>query len=175
MSGQVVIPVPNELKNPFFFSNEHIIVKRDELIDLNVSHPFLYEAAFFSRVEAVKPWEIQDQSLLAVINEWQLLKITIENYYKNKEQAKVLVPMKRGICLFLQYVYWANGLPVTLSNDHAFQQLKIQPINLSERLQFIMKRPTLFQSYKQLVELMVETNKQYVKELAIKKASKHKA
>ncbi|WP_066294404.1 YpoC family protein [Bacillus sp. FJAT-29937] len=172
MSNHETLLVPVELVHPFFFAkNEKIILDVEVLENLYASRPFLYETAFFSGVQAVKPWEVQEKSIPILIEEWQKVNELLEAFFAKRERIHVLPPMKKGISLLLELVYWANGLPVVLSNLD-FDQLAIKPVNLSERLEFIMKKPSLYHSYIQLAELISEMNKQFVKQQAMKKASK---
>ncbi|MEH7345278.1 YpoC family protein [Bacillus sp. JJ1532] len=172
MSNNKTLSVPIELVHPFFFAeNEEITIHVEEMGNLYALRPFLYETAFFSGVQAVKPWEIQEKSIPVLIEEWQKVKELLETLFAKREMIHVLAPMKKGISLLLELVYWGNGLPVVLSNLD-LDKLAIKPVNLSERLEFIMKKPSLYHSYIQLAELIGEMNKQYVKQQIMKKASK---
>ncbi|WNS73998.1 hypothetical protein RRV45_13845 [Bacillus sp. DTU_2020_1000418_1_SI_GHA_SEK_038] len=174
MSKEITLSVPLELVHPFFFAeSKELIVEEDELTYMNASKPFLYEAAYFSEVQAVKPWEIQEESIPAIMKEWQSVKELLETLFAKREIIHVLPPMKKGISLLLEFVYWGNGLPVVLSNSLDLSKLAIKPVNISERLEFIMQRPSLYHSFIQLTELIGEMNKQYVKQQVMKKASKH--
>lgn len=79
-----------------------------------------------------------------------------------------LQPMKKGIGIFLQAVFWSNHVPARL-NGLNFDKLKVKPINVYERLEFIMNRPGNYHSFIQLSELMAEQEKQFVKHMALKK------
>ena len=58
---------------------------------------------------------------------------------------------------------------LTLKNLSQLTLLEMKPVNLEERLGFIISRPTLFHSYRQLTELMVEQEKLYAKKNIVKK------
>lgn len=146
-----------------------------DLMAINTSIPFLYEAAYFSGIQALKPWEIQELSIPMLLCEWQKIREEIERFFANREADQALPLMKKGIALFFEFIYWANGLPVILNNRVEVSQFTIKPVNLSDRLEFIIQRPSLFHSFIQLTELITETNKHYEKALALKKASKHEA
>ena len=174
MRKERTLLVPIQLVHPFFFAEcKELTVLEDELTYMNVSKPFIYEAAYFSGVQAVKPWETQEESIACLLNEWQTVKELLETLFGKREIIHVLPLMKKGISLLLELVYWGNGLPVVLSNSLDESKLAIKPVNISERLEFIMQRPTLYHSYIQLAELIGEMNKQFVKQQVLKKASKH--
>lgn len=176
MKNKMEFILPQELRHPFFFpENENIIADPEVLITINSAIPFLYEAAYFSGIQALKPWEIQEQSIPNLLCEWQNIRKRLEGIFAKREAAQAIPLMKKGIALFLQFIYWANGLPVILNNRVESSQFPIKPVNLSDRLNFLIQRPSLFHSFIQLNELMTETNKHYEKALALKKASKHEA
>ena len=80
--------------------------------------------------------------------------------------------MKKGIGLFLQFLFWSNDRPISAIESTPLNLLEIKPVNLEERLGFIISRPNLFHSYRQLSELMVEHEKLFAKNKIIKKAFK---
>ena len=80
--------------------------------------------------------------------------------------------MEKGIGLFIQFLSWSNDSQLTLKNLNQLTLLEIKPVNVEERLGFIISRPNLFHSYRQLSELMVEQEKLYAKKNIVKKASK---
>lgn len=175
MNVNVMLSVPKELIHPFFFSgNEKLIVQEVQLIQLDLSLPFIYEAAYFSGKQSIKPWEIHEQSISVLLEEWQKIKEILEKLFANRDQNQVISPMKKGISLFLEFVFWANGHPAILSKGFEKDQFSIKPVNIIDRLEFIIQRPSLYHSFIQLAELMSEMNKHYKKHLALKKASKHK-
>ncbi|MFE8695696.1 YpoC family protein [Cytobacillus sp. FJAT-53684] len=176
MNEQMILSIPVELIHPFFFStNDHLTLDKDDRQNLNPKVPFLYEAAFFSKIDALKPWQMHEQCIPLLINEWSTEKVNLEKLFTIRDYKNTLAPMKKGIGLFLQFVYWANDNPVNFQKPFTSEDLKVQPVNMGERIGFIIQRPTLYHSFAQLNELMIEMEKQYVKHMAIKKASKHKA
>jgi uncharacterized protein (DUF433 family) len=77
--------------------------------------------------------------------------------------------MKKGIGLFIQFLYWSNDRQINSKEPVSINQLVITPVNLDERLAYILSRPNLFHSYRQLSELMTEQAKQYAKKNIVKK------
>ncbi|MBU8879062.1 hypothetical protein BGM26_08705 [Bacillus sp. FJAT-29790] len=176
MNEKMILVIPDELSSPFFFSaGEPLIVEKDSLKNLNLSIPFLYEAAFFSGMDAIKPWLMQEECIPLLLKEWQAEKLILEELFAKRDRKQAAAPMKKGISLFLELVYWTNGEPAKLSSTLEFDKLKNKPVNLKERLNFILDRPALYHAFMQLTELMTEMEKQYMKQLALKKASKLQA
>jgi hypothetical protein len=79
--------------------------------------------------------------------------------------------MEKGIELFTQFLLLSNGQGETSKRSQCANSLIYKPVNVEERLAFIHSRPSLYQSFRQLCELMVEQEKIYAKITLIKKAS----
>ena len=70
--------------------------------------------------------------------------------------------MVKALSLFMKLLFWSNGSPVTLNNlKKDLGNLSIKPINIVDRLSFIMENPSLYPSFLQLSELFVEQHKAY--------------
>lgn len=106
-----------------------------------------------------------------LLTEWKNSKEELEVLFREREYKNAKVLMDKGIQLFTQFLAWSNDLPVTL-NALNFKQLEFKPVNVEERLAFIISRPSLYHSYRQLSELMIEQEKLFVKRNILKKASK---
>ena len=176
MNDLIDMIIPKELVHSFFFSeNEIIVIPTHALQKINTTEPFVYEAAFFSGIEAIKPWECPEESIPLLLEEWQTIKKELDMLFAKREVDDAKPLMKKGVGLFIQFIYWVNGRPAILANRLDLNSLSIKPVNLSDRLEFILTRPALYHSFIQLTELMTEMNKHYVKAYIIKKASKHEA
>lgn len=173
MTEEITINIPHELEHPFFFlAKEKLIVERKTLQTMNINIPFLYEAAYYSGIDAMKPWEMKEECIPLLISEWKKIKSTLDELFLNRSYKQALEPMKKGISLLLEFIYWANESPVQFFEADFINKLAFRPVNIGERLSFIIERPSFYHSFIQLSELMVEMEKQYVKKLAVKKASK---
>ena len=174
MTECITLPIPRELEHPFFFSdNKTIIVEPTSFTSINLCIPFLYEAAFYSKVDTFRPWDNHEEFIPLLLKEWNAVKPLLEDFFSRRDIKQVEKPMKFGISLLIEFVYWTNEEPVKFSQKEIqLGNLKVKPVNLEERLAFILSRSTLHHSFIQLGELMVEMEKQYVKQMALKKASK---
>lgn len=116
-----------------------------------------------------------DPEVMKLLQEWQTVKVQLEEQHRNRSQQEVIKLMKQGIHLFLQFLLKSNEREETSLNDLNFSQLSLKPVNAAERIEFIKTRPALFHSFIQLSELMGELEKIYQKNQAIKKASRRKS
>jgi hypothetical protein len=163
------VTLPIELSHPFFFLEDNITWIPQHENSLNVETPFIYEAAFFSGINMLKPWDCLDKSIPALLKEWAAVKEDIRLLFEQRNNKATLIPMKKGISLLVEFLHWSNGQPSKLSPTINYDNLKIKPVNIQERLEFIIARPTLFHSFMQVGELIVELEKSYNKAVAIRK------
>jgi hypothetical protein len=168
------LPIPKEINHPFFFSQNALELQKDHLQTFNSNQIFLHEIAFYSGLETIEPWKNPERYFPLLLTEWGGLQEELQGFFQNREKEKTLLPMKQGIGYFLESVYWTNGVPVSLETTIDVSMLQIKPVNASERLQFLMSKPTLYPSFIQLAELFAEHEKQYYKYLAIQSATKIK-
>lgn len=114
----------------------------------------------------------QTKAVSAILEEWELMKPKIEELFRNRDQKNAKIQMQKGILLFKQFLAIANDSTIVSGEQIiSYQQLICKPVNLEERLEFIVARPNLHHSYIQLAELMVELQKLFVKKNIIKKSS----
>jgi hypothetical protein len=125
--------------------------------------PFLEELELEALDENV------DQAISNLLSDWEKIKVELETLYRNRDQKSTLPGMKKGISLFIQFLYLSNDRQVNSKESSSINQLEITPVNLEERLAYILSRPNLFHSYRQLSELMTEQAKQYAKKNIVKK------
>lgn len=164
------LPIPVELFHPFFFSEKETCLDISDKSLISVGY-FYYELLFYNGIEAKKPWTSPDLFLPQIHKKWDKLRIDIEELHHHRKKSGVTESIKKSICIFLEYLYWSNEKPVCLKDLPNFADLKIKPVNLEERVGFIISRPSLYQSFIQLCEMMMEQEKLFAKNTMIKKAS----
>lgn len=168
MDNQIItLPLPDELDNPFFFSTNLIKVEKSSGFS---TKNFIYEILFYSGIESYKPWENQLEVIPRALEEWRRVRSMLEDLYRKRDQKNSLHAMKSGIGLFIQILFWSNDLPVSLKEPITSRQFNFKPVNMEERLAFIISRPNLFHSFRQLDELMLEQEKLFVKKNIIRKS-----
>jgi hypothetical protein len=164
------LSIPLELFHPFFFSEKEISLDLSEQSSGNGEN-FSYELLFYNGIEANRPWTNPEQFVPTLQDIWGKVKPIIEEMHHQRKKDGIKEAMKKGIGLFLQFLYWSNGKPVFLKELPLFTNISIKPVNLEERVGFIISRPGLYHSYVQLCELMIEQEKLFAKNMMIKKAS----
>lgn len=100
---------------------------------------------------------------------WHQVKREIEELHRQRKKEGTEEVTKKGIDLFIQFLFLSNDKPYSFHDSPPLDDLEVKPVNLKERLDFILARPSLFPSYIQLCELMVEQEKLFAKKMIKKK------
>lgn len=103
------------------------------------------------------------ESLNVILKEWAGTQEHLEKVFRNRDQIGAKEWMNKGIQLYLRFLFLTNGLPLSCTDPIPFESFEYKPVNLKERFAFIKSRPSLYHSYRQLSELMVEQEKQYAR------------
>lgn len=99
---------------------------------------------------------IQKESVDTWYAKWEALCEQIHASHEVRDgQAREL--MAQGITLFEMFMI--EGSMIDGNEEVPFEQLELMPLNGSERLAFIKKRPDQYACYRQLDELFKETKK----------------
>jgi len=112
------------------------------------------------------------ETVSTILEEWESVKTQLDKLFRERDQKKAKEWMDKGIALFIQFLYYTNEEFSTPANPVPFHQFDSKPVNIEERLGFIIARPALYHSYRQLSELMVEQEKLYAKRKIVKKTSR---
>ncbi|MFB3160266.1 YpoC family protein [Neobacillus sp. 179-J 1A1 HS] len=113
--------------------------------------------------------EASEVNISFLLSKWDGVKSDLETLYRNRDQQATLQLMKKGIIYFIQFLYWSNDRQVNSKEPIPFNQFEIKPVNFEERLTYILSRPNLFHSYRQLSELFTEQEKLFAKKNIAKK------
>ncbi|MCK1991276.1 hypothetical protein GW626_13105 [Peribacillus muralis] len=167
MTQLVSVKVPKELDHPLFFPEKKIVLDKELYAEWSVSIPyesFPYEVLYLSDVVSYTPWLKGTEHVKEVLEKWKQIDSECRLLFSERKAGQTLGLMKRGISLFLAAVFWLHGRPVMLSAwQGQMESFETIPVNVTERLSFILSRPAFFPSYRQLSELFQEFEKQYVK------------
>jgi hypothetical protein len=113
--------------------------------------------------------EASEENISLLLSKWDGVKSELEIHYRNRDQQSALQLMKKGIVYFIQFLYCSNDRQVKSKEPIPLNQLEIKPVNFEERLTYILSRPSLFHSYRQLSELFTEQEKLFAKKNIVKK------
>ncbi|MDF2788266.1 MAG: hypothetical protein K0S80_1364 [Neobacillus sp.] len=113
--------------------------------------------------------EASEENISLLLSKWDGVKSELEIHYRNRDQQSALQLMKKGIVYYIQFLYFSNDRQVNSKEPIPLNQVEIKPVNFEERLTYILSRPNLFHSYRQLSELFTEQEKLFAKKNIVKK------
>ena len=170
MEKIISLSIPGQVQHPLFYPDVDEKVAIDSLHPNPLNPVFSYEILFYNkRLETSPPWEntsyIKDAEA-----EWLELRGRLNEAYSARSSEKIASLMKKAIAHFMMYLFWTNGMPANPAKwEDELQNMLVKPVNAEERLNFVLVRPALFHSYKQMHQLFIEQMKQYAKHQAIHK------
>lgn len=137
--------IPPELQHPLFGIMSKQIFPEDY--------------SFYTQKTSKKTSWKDETKLNDLIKGWKFKQATIKNQISETQTADI-DEIKKALAIFLQFLFWSNGQPVKLNQlEESIELLEIKPINVNERIQFILQQPHSYHAYVQLNELMIEQQK----------------
>jgi hypothetical protein len=165
MNGQT-IKIPEEW---FILTDQREMEWIDEYNDtFNPKIPLLYENANLKGLATFIPWTIPDETVPKLLLEWNRIREELKEGFTKRDLSKTERPMKKGIGLLFEVIYWTNHQPVDVQTD-VMESLQIKPINIRERVDYIILNPNKFHSFIQLSEAFIEMEKLFWKHAVMKK------
>lgn len=164
--------VPTAFAHPLFYSESQIIETGPFNWQESLTFPFKYDMAYaLGLAPSNLPWEHQSQTVPLLFHLWKETETKLNVLHEKRERSDVKGSIAGGIALLLQAIFWMNKLPVRSLTDweQEIQQLHAKPVNIVERLDFVIKKPEMYHAFIQLQQLFAETSKLFYKMQAIQK------
>jgi len=149
---------------PFYKDNGNEHIMNEEIKIKN--KPFFYESIQILDNESFNIPNESDEIIKEMFNEWKEESEHISNYFKQRNRKLASEPMIRGLANFISILTWINGQMLLNLNNLLLEldKLKIKPINLDERISFLLNQPDHYHSFIQLSGLYTELEKLYYKQ-----------
>ncbi|MDX8366474.1 YpoC family protein [Cytobacillus sp. IB215665] len=166
--------IPYHMKNTLFFpeSITKLNINLHNSFELNFDLKYFgYDIAAHNDVDTIKPWLSIEQYIPLVIAKWKGIEPELAQHFQQRKKTNIKQSIVQSLSLFLSMLFWMNSRPVTnlINIQEPIQQFTYKPINVGERIDFIMKKPHQFHSFIQLCELFQESTKIYYKIIALQK------
>ncbi|MGP4082883.1 YpoC family protein [Pseudalkalibacillus sp. R45] len=151
------IQLPDEFKHPLFGVDKVTFdetMNKEELMQV----PFL--------LDILDETIDRSTSSTSLFRRWREGKEEISNMFSQRNRQAARPKMIAGIGWFISLIYWTNKKKVKRLT-HLKEELslmEIQPVNLYERLSFLMENPDHYQSFIQLSQLYDELEKKWMLE-----------
>ncbi|MGE6629566.1 YpoC family protein [Bacillus sp. NPDC077027] len=123
-----------------------------------------------------RPWEQIEIFVPMLFDMWNETKEKMLPYFQTRKSRCEQEDMMKGIVCILAAFHWIKGTPVVTLEWEKVKQVSfpVAPINWTERLEFILLKPTQYHCFIQLDELFTELKKQYGKHIAMKKLKQNR-
>lgn len=160
------VTVPEAFLLSTYFQKDEIItaLADNSLKEVLLKQPLIFDIYDHLQVETeVKPWENKNQYISFLIENWQETMPSIIELFKARDRKQVLWPMEKMILTFIAMLFWTNGKPVPglIKITDQVKELTIKPVNIGERLEFILSAPNQYHAFTQLKTLFSELEKKY--------------
>ncbi|KQL53736.1 hypothetical protein AN964_09625 [Heyndrickxia shackletonii] len=159
------ITVPRELKHPLFFPDVNLkgIGREGEGIF------FFPELLYYTEHSGLAPWLNSENEIPKLADKWKRIKDELVSLLK-KRNIDIGLQMLKGIEIYFTLLFWSNEKPVQLFEwEKEVKLLDCKPINLVERLGFIVAKYHTYPAFIQLSELFTEQQKHYARKITIEK------
>lgn len=137
-------------------------IESDVTFDAGIGiHPFLFDMVYSVGIEGIKPWEDPIPSIALILDRWEQSEEQIANLFSLRKRNEALEPMKQQICSFIAILFWLNKQPVRSMKNLKDEMSKLErkPVNVCERVEYILSAPNHHHSFTQLKQLFIELKK----------------
>lgn len=134
--------------------------------------PMLMECGFpYDELKGgYEPWQHVAAIQADIWSEWEAISKEAEELLAKRQTKEIEPYMKKAIVLFLSILFWSNDQSVNVDQlDDELAGLAYKPVNVDERMSYILQRPNTYPAYMQLKSLMEEQKKLVAKLIALKK------
>jgi hypothetical protein len=172
MNNFIQVIIPEHMKHPFFFDQmQYVTVDPALYQDWNIEgvRNFHFELLFNQTQSCYQPWLHSEEVVPALYKQSKTIMQELDELYKERNIKEAAPKMREIISICFACQFWQNDKPVILNSwEKAVNECIFKPVNFIERMNFILSRPTLYQSYKAIEQIMIELEKLYAR-IVIKK------
>ncbi|WP_335869681.1 YpoC family protein [Bacillus sp. 2205SS5-2] len=163
--------IPSQLIHPLFFQASCSVEQNIGRNSNWIHELFPFEIMYYTNEKSDEPfpWQNPENYLKEIFSEWECIQNKLNSLFAERSN-ELDVKMKKGVSLLFKLLFWSNDKPVSLDSwQKSILEYSYKPVNVIERLDFVIARPVAYPSFIQLNELMNEQYKQGMKKIAIKK------
>ncbi|TLS35877.1 YpoC family protein [Pseudalkalibacillus caeni] len=169
MEGKVTLNIPIHWQQRPFFHGTKLTCRVGEEERI----PFYHEICLENGLQYGFPWN-DEESINKFFLQWNNAEKEISSCFKKRDRKNAGPLMVNQIGYFIEALFWGNGKPVRnlIALKQELANLEIKPVNLEERLEYLIDQPDLYISFVQLKELASEYKKKILKHYALQKTNK---
>ncbi|MGY3715011.1 YpoC family protein [Sutcliffiella cohnii] len=162
------ITVPTSFQREPFYKTGDTITTSEQWNGLFIDLPSFYFNITKQQSNINSEW------LIKLFEEWKVEKRKVQTLFKEKNGEYISNVMRKFIAHFTEVLFWINDeviLDLHVLGD-SISLFKWQPINSSERLEYIIAHYKKYHAWIQLSELYTELEKLYYKKRQLVKEPK---
>lgn len=162
--------IPDAFVHSFFYTKQDSIDLTNFDMEDIITIPFKYDIAYYQGAAPYQlPWENTSDSIPLILMSWKAKEVKLNALHEKRDRRAAREEVIPAIAWYLQMQFWMNGQPVRSLNEwkRELGSLKWKPMNVDERLDFVMKKPELYHSFIQLQQLFTECAKLFYKRKAL--------
>jgi hypothetical protein len=162
--------LPTFQHSPFYHKGDYIECEHElRIVDL-FNTPFIIDM-YPEKLAGPLPWVEKKDSVNIIWKKWLQAEQKLSPLFKERKTSLAKQIMIIQISAYIDFLFWTNGERVTQLKDviSDVEKLRHTPVNITERLAFILQMPHHYQSFIQLQQLFIESNKQYKRLEALQK------
>ncbi|EKF36302.1 YpoC family protein [Bacillus xiamenensis] len=143
--------------------------------DILRSHPLAFDLSSKPLSDGL-PWQKTEEFVPVMFELWNELKIKMLPRFQTRKSRCEQDDMLQGIVSMMAMFYWIKGERLQSVDWEEIKQqtFPVAPINWTERVEFILLKPTQYHCFIQLDELYTELKKQYGKYEALRKLKQNR-
>ncbi|MDG5787553.1 hypothetical protein QA612_08600 [Evansella sp. AB-P1] len=166
------IIVPKEFCRQPFYSNGDTIEISDQYFSLESiwNDQYFYHDIHYtvktSSSQIRKPWVTPNIIGKMALDQWKKEGLpTLQQLFSHRDRKGARPLMIKYLAVYLQMMHWSNGEPIKCLHhiEEQIQSLSFAPLNVTERVSFILTTPDHHHSFTALSQLFNES----VKKIAI--------
>lgn len=159
------IKVPEAfLLPPLFLTNEEIpVITFETILKTIKEEPLSYDIAHYLNIPSPQPWQEKNEYIPILLEAWGETEPIIASFFKERNRDQAMEPMRQMSKLYIAFLFWSNDRPVpSLMNlFEEIEHLPFKPVNVLERLRYIVSTPNHHHAFTQLKELFIEQRKKW--------------
>ncbi|RSL33777.1 hypothetical protein D7Z54_08785 [Salibacterium salarium] len=148
-----------------FYEDTRIECQHEWRDDDYFQYPFLAEILWHNRKLAVPPWDLPLRYVPQVHAAWDEEAEIIESFFSKRDRKAARPYMIKHTANLLSAISWMNRQEVPAASPPLLKTkmdgIGKVPMNLGERVTFIVQSPDHYLSFNQLKGLFIESKKQF--------------
>ncbi|WP_416826707.1 YpoC family protein [Ectobacillus polymachus] len=168
------IQVPNRfVMDPFYKEGDIISFEKETCVE--EGDMFIFEIAAAEEIDLYQPWNVKEKTIPVILEIWKQDQEEIASLFRKRKRNEAKAPMIRHTARFVSILFWLNGTYISSLQQYAkeIEVLDLKPVNIVERLRFILEQPDHYHSFIQLSQLYEEARKLFGKMIVMKKNHLH--